>query len=72
MKTHSRRRFLGTAALGAAALSLPRAKAALAPAPDAASATARKLKLGLIGCGGYGLADVRAAFKAGGVEVVAL
>ncbi len=31
-----------------------------------------KLKVGLIGCGGYGMADVRAAFKAGGVEVIAL
>ena len=32
----------------------------------------RKLKLGLIGCGWYGMVDVNAAFKAGGVEVVAL
>ena len=31
-----------------------------------------KIKIGLIGCGGYGMSDVRAAFKAGGVEVVAL
>ena len=28
-----------------------------------------KLKVGLIGCGGYGMADVRAAFKAGGAEI---
>jgi predicted dehydrogenase len=72
VKTHSRRRFLGTAALGAAALSLPRSHAANAPAIATAPAAGRKLKLGLIGCGGYGLSDVRAAFKAGGVEVVAL
>lgn len=32
----------------------------------------QKLKLGLIGCGWYGLVDVEAAFKVGGVEVVAL
>ncbi len=31
-----------------------------------------RLKLGLIGCGWYGMVDVRAAFKAGGVEVIAL
>jgi len=35
-------------------------------------AGARKLRIGLIGCGGYGMADVRAAFKAGGVEVIAI
>jgi len=32
----------------------------------------RKIKLGLIGCGWYGLVDVEAAFKVGGVEVAAL
>lgn len=32
----------------------------------------RKLKLGLIGCGWYGMVDVEAAFKVGNVEVVAL
>ena len=31
-----------------------------------------KLKIGLIGCGNYGMADVRAAFKVGGVEVIAI
>jgi predicted dehydrogenase len=31
-----------------------------------------KLKVGLIGSGGYGMADVRAAFKVGGVEVIAI
>lgn len=31
-----------------------------------------KLKVGLIGCGNYGMADVRAAFKVGGVEVIAI
>ena len=28
------------------------------------------IKLGLIGCGWYGMVDVKAAFKAGGVEVI--
>ena len=32
----------------------------------------RKIKIGLIGCGGYGMANIRNAFKAGGVEVVTL
>ncbi len=32
----------------------------------------RTLKLGLIGCGWYGLVNVEAAFKVGGVEVVAV
>jgi predicted dehydrogenase len=31
-----------------------------------------KLKLGVIGCGWYGMVDARAALKAGGVEVVGL
>jgi predicted dehydrogenase len=31
-----------------------------------------KLKIGLIGCGWYGMVDVKAAFKVGGVEVIAL
>lgn len=37
-----------------------------------AAASDRKLKLGLIGCGWYGMVCVNAAFKAGGVEVLAL
>jgi len=31
-----------------------------------------RIKLGLIGCGWYGMVDIRAAFKAGGVEVLAI
>ncbi len=64
MKSLNRREFLGAATLGAAALSPLRALAA--------EPSGRKIKLGLIGCGGYGLTDVKAAFNAGGVEVVAL
>ncbi|MBI5694067.1 MAG: Gfo/Idh/MocA family oxidoreductase [Verrucomicrobia bacterium] len=68
MKSLPRRRFLGAAAAGAAALSTLRSFAA----DSAAGSAGRIIKLGLIGCGGYGLTDVRAALKAGGVEVVAL
>ena len=32
----------------------------------------RKIKLGVIGCGWYGMVDLKAALKAGGVEVVGL
>ena len=56
-----RRVFLGTLAAGAALAG--RARAAGADAP---------LKVGLIGCGWYGGVVLKAAFEAGGVEVVAL
>jgi predicted dehydrogenase len=65
----NRRTFLGTAAVGALSLG----QAAVRGAESAsASAGPRKVKLGLIGCGWYGMVVVKAAFKAGGVEVVAL
>lgn len=67
MSSLNRRQFLGTAALGAATLSHVRPYAA-----DTAAGSVRKVKLGLIGCGWYGMVIVNAAFKAGGVEVVAL
>ncbi len=59
-----RRDFLGAATVGTLAAGglLHRSSAA-----DSA-----KLKFGLIGCGNYGMSDVRAAFKVGGVEVIAL
>lgn len=62
MNPLNRRQFIGAAA-SAAALAQIRAQ----PASDG-----RKIKLGLIGCGWYGMVDVNAAFKAGGVEVIAL
>jgi predicted dehydrogenase len=67
MTSLNRRQFIGAAA-GAAALSQLRVSAAEAPAQPAGP----KLKVGLIGCGWYGMVDVKAAFKVGGVEVVAL
>ena len=54
-----RRAFLGTLAAGAA----------LGRGPTAAT---EPIRLGLIGCGWYGLVVTEAAFKAGGVEVIAV
>jgi predicted dehydrogenase len=64
MEQMNRRKFIGAAAAGTLAVDslLHRSSAA----------EQAKLKLGLIGCGSYGITDVKAAFKAGGVEVVAL
>jgi predicted dehydrogenase len=61
----NRRQFLGRALTGAIAGSAWLARAADADA-------SRTLKLGLIGSGWYGMVDVQAAFKVGGVEVIAL
>lgn len=66
----TRRTFVGT--VGLAAAGGLTARAAQPGAGAGASSEGRKLKLGLIGCGWYGLVDLRAAFKAGGVEVVGL
>ncbi len=62
MNPLNRRQFLGTTASTLAYTTL---------ASHAAEET-RPIKLGLIGCGWYGMVDVNAAFKVGGVEVVAL
>jgi predicted dehydrogenase len=59
-----RRVFLGTLAGGAAVLSGRTARAQ--------SAEKDKVRLGLIGCGWYGLVVTEAAFKAGGVEMLGL
>jgi len=65
MKSATRRQFLQTTVVGALVAShLP--TVLRAADPD------RKLKLGLIGCGWYGMVDVKAAFQVGGVEVIAL
>ena len=64
MERMNRRQFMGTAVAGALAVGgLSRLVAGEARP---------KLKCGLIGCGWYGMVDVRAAFKAGGVEVIGL
>ena len=58
-----RRGFLGTLAMGTAVLGRTGTAAAQANEP---------LRVGVIGCGWYGMVVLEAAFKAGGVEVVAL
>jgi predicted dehydrogenase len=63
--TFTRRQFLGTTLTGALAGSAWATRGADVPGP-------RKLKLGLIGSGWYGMVDVQAAFKVGGVEVIAI
>jgi predicted dehydrogenase len=60
MNSINRRTFLGTA--GAVALTSIIGRAA----------DDRKLKLGVIGCGWYGMVDAKAALKVGGVEIAAL
>ena len=82
MKSLNRRQFLGTAALGATALSALRTEAAETKAAPAltqtpastvpATAAPRTVKLGLIGCGWWGMVNVKAAFKAGGAQIIAL
>lgn len=65
MNTISRRSFLHQGALATAA-------ASILPSTSVASQADDRIQLGLIGCGWYGMVDVEAAFKVGGVEVVAL
>lgn len=59
----NRRQFIGSAAAGTLALTGITNKTA---------AQSDALKVGVIGCGWYGMVDMNAAFKAGGVECVAL
>ena len=65
MNKINRRTFLTTAAAGAALFSI------VGRAAESAGA-GKKLKIGVIGCGWYGMVDARAALKVGGVEIVAL
>ena len=65
MNPMNRRSFLHRSALATAAVNVLPSNGFAAQADD-------KLKLGLIGCGWYGLVDVEAAFKVGGVELIAL
>src|SRR5690606_11700161 len=63
MNTLPRRHFLGTAAAAAAFATLR---------SHAEEASPPAIKLGLIGCGWWGLIDAKAALKAGGVEIAAV
>jgi predicted dehydrogenase len=59
-----RRKFLEVASVGSVAMA---ASYYIPKAPED-----RKLKIGLIGAGWYGMVDATAALKAGGVEIIAL
>jgi predicted dehydrogenase len=59
-----RRTFLGSAAATVALAALPSTAADSPPGS--------KIRIGLIGCGWWGLIDAKAALKSGGVEVVAV
>jgi len=64
MEKMNRRKFIGTTVAGTVAMTTML---------HGASSTAKsKLKTGLIGCGGYGMSNIRAVFKVGGVEIIAL
>src|ERR1035438_5072730 len=65
MNTISRRHFLQSTAAGTLAVTQ-------IPAMIRGAEDQRKLKMGLIGCGWYGMVDAKAALQAGGVEMVAL
>jgi len=65
MNSITRRHFLHGAAAGAVAITQ-------FPSVLQATEAGNKLKLGLIGCGWYGMVDLKAALQVGGVEVVAL
>lgn len=65
METMNRRKFIGTTVAGTMAMTN-------ILYANSGSTNKPNLKIGLIGCGGYGMANIRAAFKVGGVEVIAL
>jgi predicted dehydrogenase len=66
MEDMNRRKFIGTAVAGTMTMTSMLYG-------DSENAIGKpKLTIGLIGCGGYGMTDVKAAFKVGGVEVMAL
>jgi predicted dehydrogenase len=64
MARSNRREFLGTAAAAAGTLALAR--------PARAAAAGDPIRMGLIGAGGYGMSDAKAALKVGGVRMVAI
>jgi len=66
MKKVSRRQFLSTAVGTTAALS------GLLHSTNTLAQAQKPLKIGLIGCGWYGMVDTKAALKIGGVEIVAV
>lgn len=65
MQPINRRSFIRHSALATAALST-------LPSGGFSAEGTEKVRLGLVGCGWWGMLDVETAFKAGGVEVLAL
>jgi predicted dehydrogenase len=65
MNAFSRRHFLQAAVASSVAVTQ-------IPAVIRGVENEKKLKMGIIGCGWYGMVDAKAALQAGGVEVVAL
>jgi predicted dehydrogenase len=63
----NRRQFIGTAA---GALAMTQLSSLGIASPQ--SSAARPVKVGLIGCGWWGMVVVKAAFKAGGIEIVGM
>lgn len=78
MKPQSRRKFLqNTVTVGAVAAGLSwlaplRAKAQTAQSATRVAGANSRIRVGLIGCGGQGWSDLRAALRVPGVECVAL
>jgi len=65
MEKMNRRKFIGTTVAGTTAMTMI--------LRGASNNTGKaKLKTGLIGCGWYGMVDVKSALKVGGVEIIAL
>ncbi len=77
MKTINRRDFVGVAAAGTTGLLQRQTRRPTSPRPvtptrDTPKNPNRRLQLGLIGCGWYGMVDLKAALQAGAVDVVGL
>ncbi len=70
MTRTDRRTFLGASAAVAGAVAS--GAVAFKAGTSAAQQSERKLRMGVIGVGGYGMADAYAALKVGGAEIVAV
>ncbi len=64
MEKMNRRKFIGATVAGTIGMT--------SIIYGSGSSGGKKLKVGLIGCGNYGMANVRAAFKVGGAEIIAI
>ncbi|MFN0107920.1 MAG: Gfo/Idh/MocA family protein [Blastocatellia bacterium] len=71
MTDRNRRKFLQNSAAGIAGAALT-ANSVSAVSQDRVAGTNRRLRVGLIGCGGQGSGDLRAMLRTGNVQCVAL